>query len=179
MRNCLYNKSALASRAGGFTLIEMIAVIIIVGIIAAAGATLLGRSFSHFAVSRDVTGIEAQARVALERISRELRQIRGRSNNNDLDISTANEITFRDTSNTLIRFYRDGGTNQLMRQENGGTAKPLADNVTVLTINYYTQNATTPATRPEVYYITVDMTVSNGGISNSFSNTVKVRNFGQ
>ena len=161
----------------GFTIMEMIVVTVIIGIIFATGAMLVGRSFEHFSTTRDVSDIEGQARVALERASRELRAIRGKSSNADLDIGTANEISFRNTSGTLIRFYRDAGSNRFMRQENTGTAQPLADYISALTVTYHDQGGASTGTRALVYYITVGITVTRGNFSNNFSTAVKVRNF--
>ncbi len=170
-------QSEQARRQYGFTLAEMIVVIIIVGIIFAVGAMLVGRSFENFTLSRDATDIEGQARVALERIGRELREVRGKSSSTDLDIGTANEITFRDVSGTQIRFYRDGATNRLMRQENAGTAQPLADSITAMSISYFDRNAASTGTLTEVYYIKAGITVNKGSLNDNFSTTVKVRNF--
>ena len=165
-------------RQHGFTLAEMVVVIIIVGIIFAVGAMLVGRSFENYSISRDATDIEGQARVALERISRELREVRGKSNSTDLDIGTVGEVTFSDaTTGTLIRFYRDGTTNRLMRQENLSPPQPLADSITAMSISYFDKNAVSTGVLAEVYYIKAEITVSKGSLNDSFSTTVKVRNF--
>jgi hypothetical protein len=71
-----------------------------------------------------------------------------------------------------------------MRSANGpasacGTtnAQPLADNVTALTFTYWDNTGVATAVAANVYYITVDLTVAEGGYSGQFRTNVRPRNF--
>lgn len=171
-----------APRPGrGFTLIELVAVIVLLGIIFGFGGVFLGNVFTGYSLKRDATDAEWQAKVALERMARELRAVRT-ATAADLDIASAAQIRFVDTDGNGVCFYRSG--NRVMRSADGpasgcGTtgAQPLADNVTVLSFSYWDNAGATTATPANVYYITVDLTVAEGGYSGQFRTNVRPRNF--
>src|SRR5690349_19101456 len=60
----------------GFTLVEFVISIVLLAILATAGASLMSSMFGAYTESRDVVGGDGQARVAFERMTRELRDIR-------------------------------------------------------------------------------------------------------
>lgn len=168
-------------RSRGFTLIELIAVIILTGILFSFGSVLLGNVFSGYALKRDTTDADWQAKVALERMARELRAVR-MATAADLDIASATQIRFVDTDGNGVCFYRSG--NRVMRSADGpatacGATSPqvLADNVTALTFTYWDNAGAATAAVANVYYITMDMTVAEGSYSGSFRTNVRPRNF--
>lgn len=171
----------------GFTLIEMVAVIVVAGIIFGIGAALLGNLFGGYALKRDATDADWQAKVALERMARELRAVRS-ATSSDLAVPSSSEIRFVDIDGNNVCFYRTGG--QIRRAENLPTQacgttnmQPLADNVTSFSLTYWTSagaELTPPinaATIPSIYYITVDMTVVEGSFNGRFRTNVHPRNF--
>ncbi len=118
----------LRHKQGGFSLIEMILVITILSIITAVGSRMLSGAFNAYFTGRDIIDAEWQGRYAMQRISRELRDVRT-ATAADLNIASANQITFTDNSANVITYARNGNT----LERNG---QPLADGVTVLTFNY-------------------------------------------
>jgi prepilin-type N-terminal cleavage/methylation domain-containing protein len=172
-----------ARRGGGFTLVEMVLVIMLAGIIFSLGSVMLGKVFSSYAMKRDTTDADWQAKVALERMTRELRAVR-LATAADLDIASATQIRFVDTDGNGVCFYRNGAANRLMRSADGpatscGATDPqvLADNVTALTFTYWDNAGATTAAVANVYYITMDMTVVEGSYSGRFRTNVQPRNF--
>src|SRR2546429_356065 len=137
----------------GWTLIELLTVIIILAVITAVGARLMSSMFQSYFTARDITNSDAQARVAFERMTRELRQIRS-ATATDLDVASSAQVRFIDTDGNGVCFYRDAATNRLMRSADGpatacGTtsAQPVADFVSGLTFFYYLNDGiTTTAT---------------------------------
>ena len=57
----------------GFTLIELILVVVLVSILAAVSLPMLMAGFTAFSQQQETTAIEREAMLALERISREVR----------------------------------------------------------------------------------------------------------
>jgi prepilin-type N-terminal cleavage/methylation domain-containing protein len=177
-----------AGRNGrGFTLIEMVAVIIIAGIIFSFGSALLGNVFSGYALKRDATDADWQAKVALERMARELRAVRS-ATTADLAFPSNSEIRFVDTDGNNVCFYLNAG--QLRRAENtpaqacGTTGmQVLADNIASLNFRYWDNAGTevlppaTPVSVTTVYYITMSLTVTEGSYSAPFRTNVRPRNF--
>jgi len=168
----------------GWTLIEVLTVLIILAVVAAVGARLMSSMFQSYLAARDITNSDAQARVAFERMTRELRQIRS-ATATDLDVASAAQVRFIDMDGNGVCFYRDAATNRLMRSADGpatacGTtsAQPVADFVSGLTFFYYLNDGiTTTATVASVYYVTVRVNVQDNDVSDTLRATIHPRNF--
>jgi len=171
-------------RRDGFTLIEVLTVLIIFAVVAAVGARLMSSMFQSYFAARDITNSDAQARVAFERMTRELRQIRS-ATATDLDVASAAQVRFIDMDGNGVCFYRDAATNRLMRSADGpatacGTtsAQPVADFVSGLTFFYYLNDGiTTTATVASVYYVTIRVNVQDNNVSDTLRATIHPRNF--
>lgn len=115
----------------GFTLIELIIVIVITAIIASTGIPVLislARSMQYTIQRKDLS---ESADVCLRRMDREIRRLRDITS-----VLTANSTiySFIDIDNNTITYSLSGTT--LQRTFNG-TPNILADNVTGLTFTYY------------------------------------------
>jgi hypothetical protein len=161
----------------------MVAVIIVAGIIFSFGSVLLGNVFSGYSLKRDTADADWQAKVALERMARELRAVR-LATATDLDIASPAQVRFVDTDGNGVCFYRNAAANRIMRSADGpatacGTTNPevLADNITVLLFTYWRNDGATAAAAAEVYYITMAINVTEGSYSSSFRTNVRPRNF--
>lgn len=79
----------------GFTLIELIMVIVLLGILAAVGSNMLSDSFTSTAIVNSGNALEAEARYAMDRLVREIRQVQyvSASNNYNITTPTANPAT--------------------------------------------------------------------------------------
>ena len=166
-------RRSTAFRFAGFTLIEVVITLIVLGVLATIGATVMSRGFLSYFVGREIARDDAQGRLAFERMARELRTVRSTA---DLNIGVANQITITDFDQNVIVYRRNAGTSQLERsQDNGATFQPLADNVSTLTISYLRNDGTTPeaATAANVYYITVLLTIVSSNVNLSYRSTFK------
>ncbi len=149
----------------GFTLIEMIMVIVITGVIASLAGMLLQHGVRAYVLSGELTEIDWQGRLALERLLRDLRRMRSASPG-DLTMTPADRITFVDSDNQTISYALSGAT--LTR--NG---QPLADGISTLNFDYLRNDGkTTAATAGEVFYISVSFTISQGDSSRNLHGTV-------
>lgn len=173
--------SEIKHRAG-FTLVEMIMVIVIMGAIFALGGMVLGRAFESYKLTRDATDVGWQGRIALERIARELRDIRS-ATASDLTIAPTS-ISFVGANASSVCFYQGGtGGIQLMRSDGtcgGATAQPLADNLLItggLGFGFFDNAGATTAAVSSVYYVAVTISVQEGDISESYRVTVQPRRF--
>lgn len=157
--------------ARGFSLAEMVVVIVLVGIVFAIGATLLGRVFTSFFATRDITDAEWQGLVALERLSRELREVRSPS---ELTISPSNRIMFTNLDGDRVEYYVSGTA--LMRST-GNTEMTLADDIAGLNFFYLNSDGTTTATSAAtVSYITVRLQVTKNlsAVGENYSETLRI-----
>jgi prepilin-type N-terminal cleavage/methylation domain-containing protein len=161
--------------AGGFSLIELIMVIVLLGVVAAVAAPVLSGGFRAYFIGRDITETDWQARVALERMSRELRTVRAPA---DLTLTSASDITFTDVDGNSIRYCMGtvagcpGAAGELMRN-----TQPLAAGISGLTFSYLTRAAAATGVAAQVFYITVAFTATQNTVSKSFQTTASPRNF--
>jgi prepilin-type N-terminal cleavage/methylation domain-containing protein len=183
-------QSEIKPRAG-FTLVEMIIVIVVMGVIFALGGMVLGRAFESYKLTRDATDVGWQGRIALERIARELRDIRS-ATVADLDVSPGFQIWFINANGNGVCFYLDPPTpatpGRLMRSDAASAAacsavasnpQPLADNLITggLGFGYFDNAGAITATVSSVYYVAVTISVQEGDISESYRVTVQPRRF--
>jgi prepilin-type N-terminal cleavage/methylation domain-containing protein len=168
----------------GWTLIELLTVIIILAVVGTVGARLMSSMFRSYFTARDITSSDAQARVAFERMTRELRQIRSPTAT-DLDVASTAQVRFIDMDGNGVCFYRDAANNRLMRSADGPTsacgttsAQPLSDFVSNLFFRYYTTDGNTTTAAPTaVYYVTVHVDVQDNDVSDTLRATIHPRNF--
>jgi len=120
---------------------------------------------------REITSADWQGRLALERITRELRDVASPNYSNISATSCGTStFAFSDITSTPISYTQN--TSTLLR--NG---QPLADNITALRF-YCLNSAVQPTATPSaVYYITVSMVVATTNTSATYRDTVKPRNF--
>ncbi len=170
--------------ATGATLVEMIVVIVIFGIVMSIGVMVLGRSFESYQLTREATNVDWHGRVALERLTRELREIRS-ATAVDLGFTgtPATELRFIDAGGNAVCFYLAGG--RLMRSTDGpggspcGTTapQPLADNASGLNFYFYQRDGSNATVATNVFYITVNFTVTVGQVAEPYRVSVQPRRF--
>jgi len=159
-----------ALREIGFSLVEVIVVIVVLGIVASMGAVVVRDGILGYLRGREITGADWQGRLALERITRELRTIASPNYSNIAATSCGGStFAFSDATATPISYTQS--TTTLLR--NG---QPLADNVTGLRFYCLTSTVQPTATLSDVYYVTVSMVVSTANTSASYRSTVRPRN---
>lgn len=167
----------------GFTLIEMVLVLVVVSVIFVFGVSAMGRAFESFSVASLSANVGAQGRVAMERILRELREVRSASTT-DLDMSaiSTDPIYFRDRSGNPVCLALSGTTVQRAANAPGSAscstnAQPLADNVVANGLNfyYYQSDGTAAASEANVVFITVTLQVTQDQVSKLYRSTVRLR----
>ena len=92
----------------GFTLVELVMVIVLLGILAAVGSNMLSDSFTTTRMVNDSNASQAEARYVLERLAREIREIKYLNVGNycierisGVDTMTASRLVFDKRSNNL------------------------------------------------------------------------------
>lgn len=151
----------------GFTLIETVIVIAILGAITAGLSTLIVEMFQSYSSQQQFADQDAQARLALERMLRDVRDARSTA---DLNAPGAS-LVFTDTTATLVT-YAISGT-QLQRNGN-----VLADGVSALTFSYFNNAGAALAAAAGTRYIAAQFTLTTqDGIASTVRGVVYPRNF--
>lgn len=144
----------------GFTLIEIIVVISIMGVVANVVAMMLYQAIRATSAQFTFSDTQTEARYSLSRLTKEINRIR---NHDDtlLDISNPNQLSFTDTDGKIITYFVSN--NQLMRREQSiagetVTARSLADSVTTLTFTYFDEDGEITTTTENVRLIKPSVT---------------------
>jgi prepilin-type N-terminal cleavage/methylation domain-containing protein len=161
--------------SSGFTLIELVAAIVLFGIIGAMVSRVLTQGFNSYITGRNIAETDWQARVALERMTRELRTIRDPAS---ITMTSASDLSFVDVDGATIRYCAGavgtcpGTTGDLIRN-----TQVLASGISGLTFSYLTKTSVATVTPTQVYYVAVAFTATQGAIAKNFSVVVSPRNF--
>jgi prepilin-type N-terminal cleavage/methylation domain-containing protein len=149
------------NRQQGFALIELIAVIVLVGIIASFSTFFLYTGFNGYINSKNATEGALNAQMALDRISQELRNI-----SDIIPTPSSTSVTYRCKSEVLTgtRTLKYAG-NEVLINANEADYK-LLENISSFTLSFTTRDLDygTP-TDDEVAQIAVEFTI--GDIGNS------------
>lgn len=153
----------------GFSLIELVLTIVLLGIVGAVGTQMLDGGVRAYFASADAANLDWQGRIALERMTRDILRIRS-ATPGDLTISPATQLTMTDYNGNAVNYSLSGAT--LVRN-----ADPLADGVSGLNFSYLMSDGTSVAiAATDVYYITVAFTVTRNNLSRTMRATLQPRN---
>lgn len=156
----------------GFSLIELLSVIVISSIVAGIIGSALSTGFFGYFLSVSLNPLSNQATIAMTRMSNDLR------NAGTFTSIGASSVSFTDVANnTYVYNNTSCGANTLCLTKNGGTPSTLMTGVTALTFSYYASTLGVTGTAAAVRAVTVNMTVT-GSNANTIAliNTIYTRN---
>jgi len=157
----------------GFTLIELLIVIVILGIILFFLTGIIKKGIDAWYFVIDRAELMNQAHYALNRMLRELRQIKDKKS---IYYATSSTLTFQDTEDNFITYSCSG--NILYRND-----KILLDGVTNFSLQYFNINDTiilNPKVNPnttDIYKIKVSISLQKGDYPLYMRTAIKPRNF--
>jgi len=162
-----------AHSKGGFTLIEFVIVILLTGIIAGILSILIREVFSTYSFIRVRGIVLSDNRLAMDRMTREIRQIKSADN---IYTADSTEIRFYKMGDEFVEFYLSGS--ELKRRD--GSDDILANNVTLFDLVYYdTGNVILdrPVLDPStIWRILIKITIKKGDETVKFQSQVHPRN---
>lgn len=159
----------------GFSLIEYMMVVVIMGVIIAIGAPLVFEATDAWLLQSKRKEMSESAKIAMDRMAREIRRIQSRTS-----VATANSSSFRFTDIDGRDITFDTSSATLRRTENSAV-NTLADNVNSFSLIYYDANGATIATpsvspnKTNIRRIEINLTFSFGGTQLSFQSQVSPR----
>jgi prepilin-type N-terminal cleavage/methylation domain-containing protein len=151
----------------GFTLIEIVATLVLVGIIGAFSSFFLYTGIRGFLTSRFSSETALQAQIALDRISAELRYIK------DFELipvqtpnPNSNSIEYRSRDLPGARRVSYNAANREILLTVNGTSNVLLNNVSAFNISWISKNLDQRVSDNEISEIKVAFTISSTSSEN-------------
>jgi prepilin-type N-terminal cleavage/methylation domain-containing protein len=151
----------------GFTLIEMVFVIIILSIISVIASRVMGTAFNSYFYNQNIVNANEQGRLAMERMVRDFHAVNSPS---DITTATASTFAFNDVNGNSV-IYTLSGT-QLRRN---GVA--LADGINTLTFGYYDGTGAAAGTTAAIRYVDVTLNITQNSVNYTLKTTITALNY--
>ena len=170
----------------GFTLVELVISIVLIGILAAVGSSMIADSFTTTRIINAETTSTAQARYALERLAREIREIKYDSSGGNYCITTktATNLVFYKTSgaynstcatNAVTVTINDSGANLTLGYSSPAATSTLNNQVSSFTLAYLQSDGITAATsNSNIRFVVITLTVTDATSGKSVAQRTRV-----
>lgn len=161
-------RSRTRKTGNGFSLIEMVVSIVVLGVLAAVTAPVFTTSMRTYVESDAHLTTLSKARYATERIARELREVQYNSGTGTFSFTAmgANSVTFTKWNGTTVALSV-AGANVNMRYTPPNVTAPLTDELGSLTLAYLDSTGAGGATPATVRGIDVTLTLTNRGATHT------------
>lgn len=147
----------------GFTLIEMVMVITLLGIIGGIIAPPLYQATRGWFEVTAREGITESGRVAMERMTREIRNTARKADNTPcISAATGTSFTFSAESDCSSPITFSLAVPNIQRTDASGTSN-LANDVTSLTMTYYNSTNGAPAGITDIRRLSIEIESTRGG----------------
>lgn len=137
----------------GFTIIELIMVIVIVGFIFGLAGSMLATGFRSYFLSENISSSASMANIAMSNMMREIEGAQSFSS------VAATSVTFVNAAGNTITYDLNGTT--LERTDSNGT-QPVCKSLSSFTFAYYDSTLVTTATLASIVYVTAQVTLTVG-----------------
>ncbi len=153
------------NKQAGFTLIEIILVIVIIGIIAGTASSMLGEGLNAFLTANNVTDADWQGQIAIQRMERDIRAVRSAA---DISTASTNQFAFVNNTGTSITYTLSGSN--LLRN-----SQTLATGVQTLAFAYSDLNGNSTATPSAIRFVSVTLNVTQKKANYNLTTSINLR----
>lgn len=166
-----------ATRADGFSLVELIVSIVVLGILAAVTAPIFSSSLRTYVESDAHLATMSKARYTIERIARELREVQYNSGTSSFAFGAmgAGNTTFTKWDGTTVTLST-AGSKFNMRYAPPGVTAPLTDELSALALRYLDASGNPGATAATVASVEATLTLFSHGATYTQRVRVGLRN---
>ncbi len=163
----------------GFTLVETVMALLVLGLLAAMAYPMLSNGVRAYVEGADRVETLAKLRIAGERITRELREVRRNPlapANYEFNTMDAASVEFVKNDGTTVTISANAPLVDLAYDNPAGTWT-LTDQLASLTFNYYQADGSTPATgSADVAFVEFELVLADDGNSFPQRSRVALRN---
>lgn len=164
------------SRQRGVTLLELVIVMIVVAIIVAFIYPVLSQAITAYQETSAATGAATKGRYALERIAREVRDVRRSTADDaqfDIATMTAPQMAFTRIDGVTVT-VTGSGTKATLGYSAPAATSDLVDQLTnaATIFQYFQSDGVTPATASNVRYVEITLTLSQA--AGTYSNRMRI-----
>lgn len=149
----------------GFTLIELVMIILLMGIIATVVGRILINSYQAFLTANTISQLEMQNLAVLTRLDNDIHSLDGTSAISSMAAST---LVFTKQDGTSASYSLSGTT----LSYNSNT---LATNVSQFSCGYYTSAGVVTASASTLSYVQVSITSTKGNLSSTLTTMIAIR----
>lgn len=164
----------------GFTLIEMIVTLVLVGILAAIGLPILSNSLRAYSATQEGIEVLGKLRYATERLAREIREVRrdpAVPADYDIAVMTAAKFEFTKTDGVAVTLEAVPPALTLNYAPPVTPTPALTDQVKGFTFRYFQADGVTAATsKSDVAFVEMDLTLTRDGTDYAQRTRVGLRN---
>jgi prepilin-type N-terminal cleavage/methylation domain-containing protein len=168
------------ARQHGFTLIELIITMVLVGILTAFGASMI---YSNMTTVISVNSGQAtldQARIAIARVARELREVKYTTS---FTYSITSTMAPSSTSVTFVRSIggsdvtvtlAKSGSDLTLQYSSPAVTSTLVSGVTSLSLDFYDGNGAVTASTTDVRFVSIALAVTDATSGQTVSQRTRV-----
>lgn len=149
----------------GFTLIELVFVVLLLGLISVAVVRFYGNNLIASQTLENTTDALLQGRLALERMVIDMRAIQA---TNEITTNTSSNLVFTDINGNAFDYNLSGG-NLLCNSQ------VLASGVNGLTFTYYDKDGVVTATVANIRYIKIALNITKNNTNVTLTTSVYLR----
>ena len=143
----------------GFTLVELVITIVLIGILSVVASTMISDSFKTTRMVNNNQGSGGQARYAIERIAREIRETKYLSDKTYAILSTsATQLVFT-KSNDVTVTINSSGSDLTLDYSSPATTSKLSNQVSSFGLVYYNISNTITSIKSEIRFIEINLTL--------------------
>lgn len=153
------------TKKGGFTLIELMATIVLMGIISVMVGHVLLNGYQNFITSQTISQTDWKGLLVLERMSNDIHTIRSA---NDISIIGANQLVFIDVNSNTVQYQLSG--NSLLRN-----SQTLVNGIQSFNLSYLDKNGSVTAVPSFVRYVLISVAIAQDNLAQSYSTMAATR----
>lgn len=156
-------------KAKGFTLIELVLVITIVGVISMAAANSLSGLTRNYETGKAISELATLANIAMDNLRRDI------GNAKSFSQLSSSQIKFNNQSDNSVTYQYRSSQQDIRRSETSLGTKTFATNISSLAFSYADKDFATTSQSDELRVVTIELTLSQNALSYSLIANAEIR----